>query len=535
MPTNNSEPRKFKLPKKVLQEMKVSATETTTSNPTTADEFFDLGTQAEESGDRWLSSDLSKALRFYQRAYAYYIQALQVDTSHLDTRYNASRLLFTVYTEYIKNEGINLTDLHNCDEALAGNDNSVIQPLGNITRFFQTSIDLITTAGDRFPWDLYYNAAICYFEYVEELTRNGYGTESQFGEAVSGMRASEGLLSSVLEYQVKEVERLVGIGREGAEEERQNVQEEQEGHLPDDASPVGAMEDAVLPSSIQETCVNCYRLVSTLYEDCWSEERLSLVEGASSEFLGRVDSISSELLNSFTTPGNDLVPALTSDEVYELELSKLSLLASKCLEFSDCEAVWKSTPLEERADKLLVEAGSYRTILDKSDEAERVVSDDLKWKILSIMDQKYKAAYRHLKEDLDKIKNGSVKDTGDDKSDLLSQICSVFIEQADIDLERSMLKESEASKYHDVLLKNCGNLLKNSLVYSKQTGGLRESVSGKLLRSKRRRETVIRMCILGGKVSSSELEREVGEGWVQEMEELAEAGPYEQQAKSLLG
>ena len=44
----------------------------TDKEPETVDQCFNKGTEEEESGDRWITSDLSKALRFYQRAFDLY-------------------------------------------------------------------------------------------------------------------------------------------------------------------------------------------------------------------------------------------------------------------------------------------------------------------------------------------------------------------------------------------------------------------------------------------------------------------------------
>ncbi|QPG75560.1 hypothetical protein FOA43_002915 [Brettanomyces nanus] len=493
--------------------------------PKTVNEIFDQATQEEESGDRWLSSDLSKALRFYQRAYSLYMQALNIDVSHLDTRYNASRLLFTVYTEYIKNEGVNLTDLNNCDLALSRTDASVIQPLQNICQFFQISLELVSQASSRFAWDLYYNAALCYFEYVEEETRNGYETMAQFSQVMDAMQISQRLLSSALQYQVKELKQFT--------EKVGKAEPIIHSEVPTARDTIAEIEDTILPSTVLETCLNCYRLVSTSYEDSWSEERLSLVANASDEFINVVDSISSGLLDNYTNSSNEIVPSLTEDEINELKITKISFLASKSLTFAECEAVWQSEPLLDLVDKLLLEAGSYRTLLDKLDESLAVVDDKLKWQVLSVMDTKYKECYKVLKKQLDQLKKRSVEDTGDDKSNIISQICSVFIEQADIEVERSMLESGQ--KYHDVLVKNSYNLLKNSLVYSKQGGGLRESVSGKLVREKRRRETLARLCILDGKLSRTELSSIVGANyWPQEMSDLADVSVYSEGAKSAL-
>lgn len=489
------------------------------TEPETATQFFDRGTEEEESGDRWITSDLSKALRFYQRAFNDYIKALNLDSTHLDARYNASRLLFSVYTEYIKNDGVNLADLTNCDDALAGNESSVIQPLNQIASFFQNSIE-VGQNNDELPWDLYYNAAICYFEYVEDMTRNGYETDSQFSQAVDMMKRSESLFLTVLQFQIQELGTLVDAMNGKVVETEDNETD-------------GKTEDTILPSSVLETCLNGYRLVETMYEDACNTNRIELVQTASSDFIQHMDSAVSNLLDQFSTEQYEGIPALTEDEVYELKLTKISYLASQATDFKSCDSIW-SEPLENRPEKMLLEAESYRTILDKIDESQSTIEDSIKWDVLTHMNKLYKEAYKQLKSQLNLYKAGR-KDSGDEKSDILSQICSIFIEEADIALEKSSLQYKPALDYHDLLVKNCHSLLKNALIFSKQNGGLRESISGKLVRAKRRREALTRMCIIEGKTDLDSLNKIIGEKyWPQEMQDLNDVPLYAEGAARAL-
>jgi len=472
--------------------------------PETAEQCFNKGTEEEESGDRWITSDLSKALRFYQRAFDLYQKTLKMSPENLDALYNASRLLFSVYTEYIKNEAVNFADLTNCEQALAGNDNSVIQPLEKITKVFQQAVDFVSNhKTGSFPWDLYYNAAICYFEYAEDMTSGGYETDEHFDEAIGAMVSSQTLLTAVLKFQVQALQK----GDACADSEDNEHDDD----------------DSIVPSTVLETCMDGYRLVTTLYEDACTEKRAEKVEKASQAFINDISIAASELVAAFAANGK-----LTPEETNDLKLARAAFDTSRCTEVSGCDDIWKQAEVEDRPDKILVQAGSYRTLLDKYDEANVQVPDNQKWTVLTYMDRLYKQAYKLLKADLDEFKLGKKEDQGDSSSNTISQICTIFIEEADIALERSALNGCNvAVKSQGVLLKNFHALLKNAVIYSKKSGGLRESIAGKLLRVKRRREALIRMCIADGKTSISELNTIVGsKHWPQEVQDLADVAQY---------
>ncbi len=487
----------------------------TDKEPETADQCFNKGTEEEESGDRWITSDLSKALRFYQRAFDLYQKTLKMNPKNLDALYNASRLLFSVYTEYIKNEAVNLADLTNCEEALSGNDNSVIQPLEKITSVFQHAVDFVGShKTDSLPWDLYYNAAICYFEYAEDMTSGGYETDAHYDEAIGAMVSSEQLLTAVLKFQMQSLQDTDSGDQKNKEEEDDD----------DD-------DDKIVPTTALETCIDGYRLVTTLYEDACTKKRDQDVEKASQNFISDIDAAASELINAFSANGR-----LEADQINELRLAKAAFSSSRCTDVLACDNVWKQSQIEDRPDKLLIQAGSYRTLLDKYDEANVEISDDQKWTVLTYMDRLYKQAYRILKAELDEYKLRKKKDHGDDSSNIISQICTIFIEEADIALERSNLTSCDiALKSQSVLVKNFHALLKNAVIYSKKSGGLRESIVGKLMREKRRREALIRMCIADGKTSVAELNSIIGfKHWPQEVQDLAEVAQYSEGAAHIV-
>ncbi|GMF02245.1 unnamed protein product [Ambrosiozyma monospora] len=355
--------------KKNLSKVKNKRAKALASQPQTVDELFIAASQEEEYGDRWLSSDLSKALRFYQRAFNYYKSGLNLQSDHLDIRYNCSRLLFNVYTEYIKNESVYLSELTSCDESLSGNDDAVIQPLANIVKFFQISCDVI----ERFSWDLYYNSALCYFEYLEELTKESDGLSTHAEEVFSLLSQTKILLQQVLEYQVNDLNHFVKECESFEQDTNTSSYtkvDPQEAENQDDA--YANTQETVLPSTICDTCLNCYRLVTTLYEACSAPDQYKLIEENTSSFLSSIDEISTFLIGNFNPSSTGMIPSLDTESIDGLKVAKLGLLASQVTDFDSLKFVWQSDSTSS-VDSLLAEASSYRTLLDKFDVTENMI------------------------------------------------------------------------------------------------------------------------------------------------------------------
>lgn len=415
-----------------------------TSGLQTADDYYEKASENEESGDRWLSSDLSKALRFYQKAFALYLQAIELDPAHTDAKYNASRLLFSVYTDYIKNEGVNLSDLSNCEEALNRSDFSVVKPIEQVAQFYSQCLDSPN-------WDLSFNAALCFFEYAEKTASKDFGTALQAAD-----RAKQ-LLEKTLDDQIAAV---------------QNE------------------DDEVTQDEVLETCIECYRLAAAVNEAVYTEEMSNSADQILLDLITRADQVVSELVD------------VDEEDLNEARMAKLEYLASRGTDFASMQQAWQSD-LEESGEKLMLEAGSYRTLLGKLADANAAISDDDKWEVLTQMDRLYRQALTLLKEDLED------SEEEDQKSSILAQIAAVFIEQADIALERSQLSSETALKYRATLQKNSRSLLKNAMTFAKKSAGLRESALGKLLRTKRLREAVARLSVLEQKPPPLNVEQEL--------------------------
>lgn len=173
-----------------------------------------------------------------------------------------------------------------------------------------------------------------------------------------------------------------------------------------------------------------------------------------------MDTVSSRLIQ-------DSIP---EDILITLKVAKLGERASRQLSYDTFIDLWASDPnLNNVLEKQLTESSSVRSYLDKFETVEVPIPDEAKWLILTQLDGKYRNITATLRAQIDELaKNNNTEN--DLLSEKISLVCSVFMERADIDLERSLLEVEQAKKNCLVLQNNCKNLLKNALIYSKKSG-----------------------------------------------------------------
>lgn len=482
--------RQMRLPKSVLLRREEVPEQSEDVEPTNAEGFYDQGVRYEESGDRWFTSDLSKAIRFYYRAHESYKQALKLDPLMAHVLYNLPRLVYEVYNKYVKDDVVVLEDLNNCADAL--NDTQpggLFQDIVSLCRNFEGCIDVLIQSGnaDSIGWDLYFNTASCYFEYIEILCSDPSILEglSEDNELVKAIQRCIYMFERVLDYMNYALENDVE-------------------------------DESVNPEAISSVCIESYRMLSTVYETLYTEELITFVDSFTGEYLKKVDTVSSRLIQ-------DSIP---EDILITLKVAKLGERASRQLSYDTFIDLWASDPnLNNVLEKQLTESSSVRSYLDKFETVEVPIPDEAKWLILTQLDGKYRNITATLRAQIDELaKNNNTEN--DLLSEKISLVCSVFMERADIDLERSLLEVEQAKKNCLVLQNNCKNLLKNALIYSKKSGGIRESIIGKLTRKKRQREAAMRLCLLEGK-PQEEWNKIVGENyWPKELQALSNIEAY---------
>lgn len=326
--TNNEEIPKaaLKNKRKVKQTVELNTTE----------EFLSQGTEEEESGDRFTLSDLSKSLRFYQKAYEYYLQAASLahntnsatssnngnSSLLLDSVYNSSRLVFHVYNQYVKPNVINFNiDLKSIDNVVNSTD-SILQPLPQILQRHLQAIQLYRQLGipksKYFPWDLYYNTCLVYIELIEDATEEDVPVslvEEYINSAVQ-------LFMEILEYQVSELASLLDDlnGVESSSSNSSNSDNDVAGQqLPQDSQiqpdqssndEEYSSQEAIVPSTVLETINSAYSLIQAVYETAnlnplYQMGLSGAINDEIKQFVTSVEPILNDLMQKFGVVNDD--------------------------------------------------------------------------------------------------------------------------------------------------------------------------------------------------------------------------------------
>lgn len=504
-------------------------------NPQTAEEFLEQGSIDEESGDRWLGSDLSKALRFYNKAYEAYLKSIEVSKfADLDSYYNSSRLLFHVYNHYT-NSGIKYYQLTNIDEVLGAGNYSVVQELPLIVRAHEKAIDVATNAGEKLSTDLLYNTALVYVE-VLEYHQDKY--DANFDDLLSLSIKAQELLKNVIEQQTKDlkafIDELQGISAPKNEESdsinpglaTSNTKEEE-----------FTSEEVLQPTDIFETIQAGYQLAQSILENITNPEKeLIMTLDCINPFLTTCDNIAQELWENFSEATNkipDMISSLTENQMKEYIIMKKIITGLAINNLDQLLEHWNDSTLPNTPSRFNAASDNIQVFLDRYDIDVSTANSNpdvasLLWKALSSMTNNYKKAQELLNIELNekkKLPSGVEGGIGS----LLVQVSAASLSRADIDIQRCQLKNFEASvKNHDVLLQNAKTLLKNTMTVANSTGGLREAATEKFQRENKKIEACLRMCILENKHSIDELDSIIGRiSWVNELPNIKKLGYYE--------
>ncbi|KAF5094005.1 hypothetical protein D0Z00_003738 [Geotrichum galactomycetum] len=300
--------------------------------PTTAEEFFDAGTVFEDSGDRWIasSSDVPKALRFYQKAYDHYLRAIQLGQRGSivnDAAYNVARVQYVIYLKVVK-PAVE-TDL-------------VPSPV------IPTSLDQVAAAHERalslhdgssLPVDLLYT----YGQVLADL-----GEER---EDLLIMTKAVERFQQVLEYQL---ENLVP-----ADDDATDAGEALSSEATGSASKTEEISVGytVTPATVTDTILTFLDCLATIFQLCRSDHALQL-DSAVEKTTEIVHIVVRELLTLVRTYGvEDLSKsflAIPRSAVNELAISLAQLQSTWCESLDDITAIWSngSAPLPFR-DQLL--------------------------------------------------------------------------------------------------------------------------------------------------------------------------------------
>ncbi|KAK6460801.1 hypothetical protein DFJ63DRAFT_241962 [Scheffersomyces coipomensis] len=530
--------KKPKLGKRALASLRNNDSEPSSrSEPTTAEEFLEQGSIDEESGDRWLGSDLSKSLRFYQKAYTSYLKS---GGENLDSYYNSSRLLFQVYYQYLKTDGVNVYDLTNVEEALHEDGSSVIQPIGNVVLAHENAISIAKNSSGSIPLDLLFNTATAYTEVLEVEEDN---PDSNFNQLLEVTYKAQTILIGLMDTQINEFKKFLDELKEINSIDDQSTASTSIGDSEEKQSESEyTAEEIVQPNDIFDTILTSYKLSQSILENVTDPQtQISQITELITPLLTKSDAIAQDLIHNFSELSplkNDMVANLTTDQINEYKIIKTYIIGLTTNDIDQLISLWngEESQLPQTSERYMSAADNIQTFLDRLDINlsfinSNATTDEVKnlfWKSLGQITTNLKKAQDLLNGKLsEKRKLPSGVDLG--LGALISQISEIMIARSDIDLQRCQIVNFEpAQKNSTVLLNNAKTLLKNAMTLANTPGGLRERVSEKLQREKKKVDSVLRLCILEGKTSISELDTILGRNkWINELPNLIKLGYFE--------
>lgn len=496
--------------------------------PLTAEEFLDQGAVDEESGDRWLGSDLAKALRFYQKAYSLYLTAINIGKGSVlvDSYYNASRLLFQVYDTYFKTDGVDVSALPNVHE-VTGSTSSVIQPLEAIVSAHEKAIQVVEAAHGSLSLDLLFNTALVYTEVIEEGQYKN--SDKDFSQVLVLGQKTQDIIKRVLTRQVEELQKFVGeilsLQNPEAGDDNTGFQIDQMG---EGAKEEGYTSELVLqPPDLFETVLAAYKLSQAILESVSHDSELPPARDLINTFLTTVDAIGEEVVNNFSESSNsqpDFISSVSQEQINELSIHKQNIHGLLMKDIESVYPLWEDALLPRTPERYMSAADNIQASLDRYDVNIHSNTDEMCWKALVQMNTHYKQAQELLSQQLSEKR----KSSGEGVGQLTSTLSSVLVARSDIDLQRSLLTSYEpAVKNSNILLGNAKTFLKSAMNIANTAGGLRERAIEKTQREKRKAEAVMRLCLLEGKSSVGELDQILGRSrWPKELANLRALGYF---------
>lgn len=507
------------------------------------------GSIAEESGDRWLGSDIAKALRFYQKAYDAYTKSIELNWSaeNADAYYNASRMLLQVYLLHKSSDGLALEDLTNIDEIYGPN--SIVQTLNQI---LDKHLKALEICGRHL--DLLYNTATVYVEILEsDVTKED---NVPIDQLMLIYKSGEQILSELLPQQVNALETFVrdlassttetnAVSSSARSPNMEHQHEPEHEHEQEEFES----DEVTQPVDVFETVLLSYRLIQATYENLSESGREVAITNTTVEpFVVSLDKIVNELLLKYSENSiskNEMLQNITPAQVNELKIAKNSIISLQISDAFEVINIWEkffnNEVLDEIPEKYLSCVDTVQTVLERNDITLNTVNSSTSdwdkegfWKLISQQNSLLKKAQGLTQDDLNakkKLPLGVEQGIGS----TIIQLCDIMIARADLNLQMSMMKDYEPSmKNQAALLQNGRILLKSSMNIANTSGGLRERAIEKLDREKKLSEAVFRLCLLEGKTSLEELDQIMTRPrWLREYKETKRIDIYNEYLKRI--
>lgn len=233
--------------------------------PQTPEDFLFAGTELEDFGDRWIDSgDVPKALRFYQRAYTHYNQAISKGRNvpgegiHInDAAYNVARMQYVIYNKVVKN-GVFDTIAPNTQAEVQ---EVVPQSLDDVELAHRRALELVEGQTHTDLWYTYGQVLSELGEEKEDLQLIMKAVE--FFQKVLELQLTK--LKQTADFEVEEGDENLPLASEhmrGADGQQQAMSKSEEVDI-----------DAGVSSSlVVETIVSCLDCFNTLLELCRDDD-----------------------------------------------------------------------------------------------------------------------------------------------------------------------------------------------------------------------------------------------------------------------
>lgn len=499
-----------------------------TQIPTTASEFLEQGSIDEESGDRWLGSDLSKSLRFFDKAFANYLQAGQLDSSLSDAYYNSARLLLYVY-QIVKKVP------HNHDAITGNGPLRVIQSIEQIINVYEEALTICQRLGGALN-DLLYNYAIVYLEWLELQQQQD---EVGLQKLVEVYHKILEVFQKILVQQTEDLQKFIqdlanidsdtgSINTKGSNGNNNNEATQEE----------LVSEEVVQPTDVFETLLSSYKLIQYMYENAISNEVIPAINKLIAPLLELNDQISQLLIEKYSemTHLTDMVSNITMHDINELKLIKLNIVALTEIDIMEVVELWRNDQeiSADVSEKFMIASDNLQSLLDRNDiNLETINLDGSQankekyWKILTFQNSLLKKAQELVNAQMQSQKKNNLQ--LEDLGSLIAQLSGIIVARADIELQRStMINYPPSMDNHEILFNNAKNLLKNAMNTANLNGGLRERMSEKIAREQSKLEAVFRLCLLENKRSIEDLDRIMTrKRWTEELPNLKRLGIYD--------
>ncbi|CAK9440155.1 uncharacterized protein LODBEIA_P42550 [Lodderomyces beijingensis] len=531
---------KKKIPKLTKKQQSASKTESTTTQPVTAEDILEQGSLDEESGDRWLGSDVSKALRFYQKAYLSYQQCIRLSsTSNPDAYYNLCRLTLEVYLLFKNNDGLDVETLENVDEVIFAQD-SVVQELSQIYDLHFKCLEILQPLGDLSS-DLVFNTiAVCVEALESDQSKNG---GASYEEICAVFSKAWVLLEMLVQRQVSELENFVEELAKITDTRPQGSDTDTNNSAPQSGQKEEEYEseETTQPVDLYETIVLGHRLVQALYESS-DRDQVENSRNLSSSCLELMNGVTRVLTQSFSaqaTDKNSMLENISEEQLSSLAISHTSLAVLSQNDVSRAVEMWQSSPIANTAEKYMVASDNVQTLLERNEvgldkliilgpQEPQDAGKQLFWQALKFQNATLQSAEAQLSETLAaKRKAPSGVELG--IGSIIVQIAGLKIARADINFQMSRIPDFPNSASHaSQLVQNVKILLKAAANLANTSGGLRERQTEKINRDTKLSEAIFRLCLIEGKSSIDELDQIMTRPrWIKQVPEIRNLGYYD--------